>query len=134
LCVPPCARSCNRSPHSMKLLELALPLTTALVDDGACRQRVASYADLAATMLRTLVAHLGHPSFCTLAADCLLAAAADLRMVAALRQGAADGAVGYQRRSLLTRLEGKGGAAKAVATRPVLLDKRRQGRLVQLLR
>ena len=121
--------SCNRSPHSMALLKLALPLTTALVKDESCRSFIASFVELTSVMVKTLVNHLNNAQFFGLAADCLLAAAADPRMRAELNKATEQTSFAYQRKSLLARLEG-GKGNKRVA----LLDKERHGRLIKLLK
>ena len=108
----------------------ALPLVRTLVADTACRERIASYLELAGVMLKTLVAHLNNATYFSLAADCLLGAAADPRLHAELR-AATSSEVTYKKRSLLSRLEAD---AKGGGHRPALVDKQRTQRLVCLLR
>jgi len=147
--------SSNRSPHSMELLKMALPLVLCLVGDEACRPRIRSHLEVADVMMKLLISHFGHALYFGLAADVMLADPVRMRaeiQSAAADAGSADGIV-WKKRQLLTRLEAEQAkenkgkpqlpsrapskTGSAAATKPTGKEnpaKKRNTRLVSLLR
>ena len=128
------ANGCNRSPHSLALLVVALEQMRDLLRDAACRSLVTSYLPVVDLAVRLLIAHFGNAKYFHLVADCLLAGADDSRLREELSTARSESLL-YNKRTLLLRLSGADGGSKATASakRGALIDKKYAVKLRMLL-